>query len=118
MIRRPPISTRTDTLFPYTTLFRSDIGVCWRLCKQLAAMPEGHRVRLWVDDLHSFARIEPTVDPQAGQQAVKGVSIVHWTKQPPALEPMDVVIEAFACDPPAPFIERMVRQDSVWINLE
>src|SRR3546814_17303983 len=23
MLRRPPISTRTDTLFPYTTLFRS-----------------------------------------------------------------------------------------------
>src|SRR3546814_7055744 len=27
MIRRPPRSTRTDTLFPYTTLFRSN-GVC------------------------------------------------------------------------------------------
>src|SRR3546814_4799987 len=31
MIRRPPISTRTDTLFPYPTLFRSavhgDVGV-------------------------------------------------------------------------------------------
>src|SRR3546814_13019130 len=26
MIRRPPISTRTDTLFPYTTLFRSAIA--------------------------------------------------------------------------------------------
>src|SRR3546814_8141130 len=26
MIRRPPRSTRTDTLFPYTTLFRSDDG--------------------------------------------------------------------------------------------
>src|SRR3546814_9197737 len=26
MIRRPPRSTRTDTLFPYTTLFRSDGG--------------------------------------------------------------------------------------------
>src|SRR3546814_9409513 len=26
MIRRPPISTRTDPLFPYTTLFRSSIG--------------------------------------------------------------------------------------------
>src|SRR3546814_16223411 len=26
MIRRPPGSTRTDTLFPYTTLFRSDTG--------------------------------------------------------------------------------------------
>src|SRR3546814_16855430 len=26
MIRRPPRSTRTDTLFPYTTLFRSNSG--------------------------------------------------------------------------------------------
>src|SRR3546814_12024618 len=26
MIRRPPRSTRTDTLFPYTTLFRSAVG--------------------------------------------------------------------------------------------
>src|SRR3546814_9926819 len=29
MIRRPPRSTRTDTLFPYTTLFRSE-GLAWR----------------------------------------------------------------------------------------
>src|SRR3546814_4606582 len=29
MIRRPPRSTRTDTLFPYTTLFRSDREVCF-----------------------------------------------------------------------------------------
>src|SRR3546814_13424124 len=28
MIRRPPRSTRTDTLFPYTTLFRSAIRNC------------------------------------------------------------------------------------------
>src|SRR3546814_11576279 len=27
MIRRPPRSTRTDTLFPYTTLFRSERGI-------------------------------------------------------------------------------------------
>src|SRR3546814_8627514 len=30
MIRRPPRSTRTDTLFPYTTLFRSD-KQAWRV---------------------------------------------------------------------------------------
>src|SRR3546814_3854800 len=35
MIRRPPRSTRTDTLFPYTTLFRSKrwrrrLSSCWR----------------------------------------------------------------------------------------
>src|SRR3546814_3614531 len=31
MIRRPPRSTRTDTLFPYTTLFRSLVGRKFRL---------------------------------------------------------------------------------------
>src|SRR3546814_15031284 len=30
MIRRPPRSTRTDTLFPYTTLFRSGAGAPYR----------------------------------------------------------------------------------------
>src|SRR3546814_18215527 len=30
MIRRPPRSTRTDTLFPYTTLFRSHRRCCLR----------------------------------------------------------------------------------------
>src|SRR3546814_13130165 len=29
MIRRPPRSTRTDTLFPYTTLFRSKLPIDW-----------------------------------------------------------------------------------------
>src|SRR3546814_15792701 len=35
MIRRPPRSTRTDTLFPYTTLFRSDVAT---LCASRIAM--------------------------------------------------------------------------------
>src|SRR3546814_19047131 len=33
MIRRPPRSTRTDTLFPYTTLFRSSSGTRWPIRK-------------------------------------------------------------------------------------
>src|SRR3546814_11144696 len=32
MIRRPPRSTRTDTLFPYTTLFRSQSPLAHRFC--------------------------------------------------------------------------------------
>src|SRR3546814_3231819 len=35
MIRRPPRSTRTDTLFPYTTLFRSLSGRFLQLCALL-----------------------------------------------------------------------------------
>src|SRR3546814_2739602 len=35
MVRRPPRSTRTDTLFPYTTLFRSDEVKRIRTMKQL-----------------------------------------------------------------------------------
>src|SRR3546814_15525373 len=36
MIRRPPRSTRTDTLFPYTTLFRSDIALAIGLPIEIA----------------------------------------------------------------------------------
>src|SRR3546814_5966157 len=41
MIRRPPRSTRTDTLFPYTTLFRSGAGATVDLRRD-RALP-GHR---------------------------------------------------------------------------
>src|SRR3546814_8363392 len=41
MIRRPPRSTRTDTLFPYTTLFRSPVAAAGR-----TALRPGRPVRL------------------------------------------------------------------------
>src|SRR3546814_15150987 len=42
MIRRPPISTRTDTLFPYTTLFRSNATIFGTA--GAAALREGQRI--------------------------------------------------------------------------
>src|SRR3546814_8417808 len=41
MIRRPPRSTRTDTLFPYTTLFRScpDVGDAFEVGQMMRAVP-------------------------------------------------------------------------------
>src|SRR3546814_1483675 len=43
MLRRPPRSTRTDTLFPYTTLFRSADGATERLVPGLhAGVAGGH----------------------------------------------------------------------------
>src|SRR3546814_12322661 len=35
MIRRPPRSTRTDTLFPYTTIFRSTVLACERFAREI-----------------------------------------------------------------------------------
>src|SRR3546814_16023794 len=40
MIRRPPRSTRTDTLFPYTTLFRSALPETFRLVFVLREIEE------------------------------------------------------------------------------
>src|SRR3546814_1898631 len=52
MIRRPPRSTRTDTLFPYTTLFRSVLEAVSRhhvaACPGAGWSPDVGR-RLWAD---------------------------------------------------------------------
>src|SRR3546814_18952242 len=46
MIRRPPRSTRTDTLFPYTTLFRSQIALCERVIAIAGEPSIGHPLDL------------------------------------------------------------------------
>src|SRR3546814_8605683 len=63
MIRRPPRSTRTDTLFPYTTLFRSQ-GVDPGLGRGGVAQPD--------DDL-AFERIINTPKRGLGDKAVQKV---------------------------------------------
>ncbi|CAJ1837047.1 hypothetical protein KOPIIPEJ_01945 [Aeromonas dhakensis] len=104
-----------------------DIGVTWRLARQLkreGALPAQEsevQVRLWVDDLASFARICPGLDPALESQWVDGIHIQHWHDTLPAdTIPARVVIEAFACQLPAPFIERMASQPRppCWLNLE
>src|SRR3546814_7597300 len=42
MIRRPPRSTRTDTLFPYTTLFRSCLVGCTQTRQKAPRTTKGH----------------------------------------------------------------------------
>src|SRR3546814_18321379 len=50
MIRRPPISTRTDTPFPYTTLFRSADGFLPLLLADLARASDKRLVYVATDD--------------------------------------------------------------------
>jgi uncharacterized repeat protein (TIGR03837 family) len=87
-----------------------DAGVCWRLAADLAA--RGERVRLWIDDPSPLRWMAP--------QGRDGVDVVHWTDPAPDLPPADAVVEAFGCDPPARFVERLAAQlrPATWINLE
>lgn len=99
-----------------------DIGVCWRLAKQLHHSHQ-QKVTLWVDDLASFAVLEPRVDPNLNEQECGGICVRHWTEDFAPLTPEevgDVVIEAFACELPDNMIHAMSQRSTppVWINLE
>jgi uncharacterized repeat protein (TIGR03837 family) len=96
-----------------------DIGVCWRLARQLVA-EHGRQVRLWVDDLDSLQPLCPSVDPTKATQSCQGVEICHWTEDMAFERTADVVIEAFACDLPEPYLAKMVQAPNkpCWINLE
>ncbi|MEA9978503.1 elongation factor P maturation arginine rhamnosyltransferase EarP [Pseudomonas sp. 10B1] len=96
-----------------------DIGVTWRLARQLAA-EHGFAVRLWVDDLQPFTRLCPGADTAAAQQWQDGVSICHWSKDWQPTEVADVVIEAFACRLPPAYFDAMPQRSRppLWLNLE
>ena len=99
-----------------------DIGICWRLARQLHG-EHGVAVTLWVDDLASFRRICPEVDVEAATQQVQGVHVRHWRGQDDDYLPADVadvVIEFFAVDIPPRYIEAMAARTPrpVWLNLE
>jgi uncharacterized repeat protein (TIGR03837 family) len=96
-----------------------DIGVCWRLARQLASEHDV-QARLWVDDLISFAKLAPELDPAQDRQFLCGVEIRRWAASFVATTPAEVVIEAFACDLPQAYIDAMAAQTEkpLWINLE
>ncbi|GAB1386694.1 elongation factor P maturation arginine rhamnosyltransferase EarP [Melaminivora sp.] len=89
-----------------------DIGLCWRLAAQLAA--RGHSVRLWTDDASALAWMAPGGAP--------GVQVLPWPQAAPADGPGDVVLEAFGCAIPEPFIAAMAQpgraRPPLWLNLE
>src|SRR3546814_3904900 len=61
MIRRPPRSTRTDTRFPYTTLFRSEAEVRQQLgegaVEQLLRLHRGEVLAIDPDEIDRAARL-------------------------------------------------------------
>src|SRR3546814_11141800 len=84
MIRRPPRSTRTDTLFPYTTLFRSPI--------------EGRYERVHIDSAEmplptGVISMRATRDDSAVYTSYRaGVPAVTPPQRPTAVGPTDVTV--------------------------
>ena len=92
-----------------------DIGVCWRLCADLAA--RGHQVRLYVDDACALDWMAP--------QGCARVQVLAWSHE--TLMPLrlaaraDVVIEAFGCELGAERVAHYADpryRAPVWLNLE
>ncbi|MDO5667657.1 MAG: elongation factor P maturation arginine rhamnosyltransferase EarP [Alcaligenaceae bacterium] len=92
-----------------------DIGVCWRLAR---SFPSSYTIRLWVDDLNSFNKIEPSLNPNLSQQILAHIEIRHWHDELTDWQAADLVIEAFGCDLPHRYLEAMKDNTTCWLNLE
>lgn len=117
--RQPPTSL---ALFCKVVDNYGDIGICWRLARQLG-QEFGLAVTLWVDDLISFRRICPEVDPGAEVQQIQGIRVRHWRDQDGQFSSADIdeiVIEFFGCNIPPGYIQAMSQctPKPVWFNLE
>ena len=120
------MSTSSPTLAIFCKVVDNfgDIGICWRLARQLHA-EHGIDVTLWVDDLNSFRRIWPSVDADAAVQQVEGVRVRHWANQDGVFLPSDVadiVIEfwqAVQSQMPEPFEtpEDYILHGSLGVNV-
>jgi len=96
-----------------------DVGVTWRLARQLANEHQ-LQVRLWIDDLSAFARMCPGGAADVAQQWQDGVDIRQWPKDWQPVDAADMVIEAFACRLPPAYIDAMAQRERkpLWLNLE
>src|SRR3546814_6702819 len=79
MIRRPPRSTRTDTLFPYTTLFRSHLV---RVLGWLVSLVGGKRPELRKELNEEYKKLLDTL-PQEVQRGItvrRFPGVTQWQK--------------------------------------
>src|SRR3546814_4971203 len=86
MIRRPPRSTRTDTLFPYTTLFRSGLATEHRHARTRQSLPTGRRRRRRTGEVPHLSRqpvrpasgpLVPALDPRSEEHTSELQSLMR-----------------------------------------
>jgi uncharacterized repeat protein (TIGR03837 family) len=93
-----------------------DIGVCWRLAKQLEH-EHAINVRLWIDDLNIARQLIAALDTAQRVQRVDNITIAVWDADTSFDQAAEVVIEAFGCDLPESYLT-LLQPDNIWINLE
>jgi len=103
-----------------------DIGVCWRLARQLVAEHDVD-VTLWVDDARLVARFLQRAQAELCEERIEGVQIGIWSSswEPSATESdaiisSNLLIEAFACALPETLLSALgaAARVPIWINLE
>src|SRR3546814_13782133 len=72
MIRRPPRSTRTDTLFPYTPLFRSSPRARFRAAHSSPVRPAPLRIRTFEALWQACATVRSQAQPGSDRQPLAG----------------------------------------------
>jgi uncharacterized repeat protein (TIGR03837 family) len=96
-----------------------DAGVSWRLARQLVREHD-IAVTLWIDAPASLAKIASDVDGARDDQLHDGVRVRHWKDPLAQFELPDVIVEAFGCGLPHPYLDALAAtsRPPVWINLE
>src|SRR3546814_10406092 len=108
MIRRPPRSTRTDTLFPYTTLFRSadleiDLSPREYVIDYLERAFPTRQMRIFTDDTGTPRSVpmldddgQPVYNPEA--ETARAELIERLCALPPIMSALDALLEHFGHD--------------------
>jgi len=98
-----------------------DIGICWRLARQLT-IDYQMAIYLVVDDVQVLQRIEFAVKPHIASQVVERVRVIGWNawRCYADLSAVDVVITGFGCALPAEFVGLLAARivKPIWIDLE
>src|SRR3546814_12607062 len=116
MIRRPPRSTRTDTLFPYTTLFRSIRifdGQYWiypTYSDHYGTLDTSPEFTDAQKDLRKNKMVRPSYGIQTFFNAFPSPDLVHWTKHEHVLDVANVSWAAYAVWAPSALEKRSVER--------
>jgi len=103
-----------------------DIGVCWRLAKQLANEHNTSQhnrlsiqVTLYIDDFSVAQKLIPALENAKESTAIvaDNVTIMHLNVANKA-DIANVTIETFACGLPEQYLNRIRAKQTCWVNLD